>query len=201
MAKQAKKTKERKPTRIEIIIRENPARAVVVGLAIVFVLRIGLFLTEANPVADTPAPPQKAPIPTQIAFGEQLVTLLKPRPAFDQSDFKELETANIFDPKQVLDPGEKARAAEQEFQNAYAAHELYLKTKKKEDLDAAKKAVSKTLAILPSHFLARQLRDKIDKEMGQETAAAEAAALAARGSKQTTGTTTQAPPPEPAPEQ
>lgn len=195
MAKQAKKAKkERKPTGIEILIRENPSRAVMVALTILCVVRIGMFLAETNPPDEPPVPQMPWPTPTPIEFKKELMNLIKPKPEFDRSEFKELASANMFDPKQVLDSRTAVSESEALFSRADATFKAYEASKKKEDLMAAKNLVSEALVKLPSHFYARQLREKIDKELGVTTAADKAKDFAAKSNRPTTGTTTQATP-------
>lgn len=196
MAKQAKKAKkERKPTKIEIWARENPSRAVMIALVVLCVLRIGIFLTESGGTAETTTPDlQPWTLPTPIAFSKQLLGLIKPRVEFDKSEYKELASGNIFDPKQVLDSRSAAAEAEALYSQADARYKVYLETKKKEDLLAAKQLVGDALLKLPSHFKARNLRKDIDKELGLQSAEEKAKQIAEQANKPTTGTTTAAVP-------
>lgn len=196
MAKQAQKAKkERKPARIEILIRENPSRAIMVALAVLCVVRIGIFLSESGGAGEIPLENLSPwPLPTPIQFKPQLLNLIKQKPEFDKSDYKELASANIFDPKQVLDSRSAAAEAEALYSQADARFKVYLETRKKEDLLAAKNLVGDALLKLPSHFNARDLREKINKEMGLATTAEQAKKIAAQANQSTTGTTPRAVP-------
>lgn len=202
MAKAAKKTKkERKPTRIEIFVRENPSRAVMIALAVLCVIRIGIFLSETNPPDEPPAPPTPWTMPTPIEFKKQLVELIKPKKPFEESEFRELASANIFDPKQVLDSRTAVGEAEVLYSQADATFKVYQESKKNENLMAAKRLVDDALLKLPSHFYARHLRDKINEELGIVTAAEKAKQIAEKANKPTTGTATAVnPPPAASPE-
>ncbi|MEN6625900.1 MAG: hypothetical protein ABFD69_06720 [Candidatus Sumerlaeia bacterium] len=194
MAKQAKKTKERKPSKIEIYVRENPARVTLIALGVLLLLRIGLFMGGESQTATPVERPVPTPLPTPIVFDDNFRKFVMPRPAFDKSSYEILASGNIFDPKQVQDIGGKGKAAEEFYRQAQSAFEKYKQTKNRKDLDDAVENVNKALENLPSHFQARRLRDnEISKALGVVTGAAKAAALAA-GNATTTGTAAAATP-------
>ncbi len=168
MAKK-KKTTERKPNALVERIKANPRTSIIIVLVILLVARIGLFLAEAAPV--TGEPPAPTPVQLQIQINPQpLDSILLPMPEFRESDYWPLASANMFDPKQVLDSQQIVQQAGQQYEQALREFLSYERNKDPAALERARERIRETLERMPNHYDAQQLRDRINALLNVETA-------------------------------
>jgi hypothetical protein len=166
----------------------------VIGMGILLVLRVGLFLMEANYMAPQRVEPGEAEIKTALQPGspdvEAVIHLTQPMPEFGDSEFLTLGKFNMFDPKQVIQGTALEKQASEKYTEAMQA---FAQGK----LDDAKRAVDDALGIKPSHANAKKLKEQILQQL-KKAESVPAAATPAAGATPP-APTPNAPVPAPAP--
>jgi hypothetical protein len=170
--KKAKARKERKPTKLEELIRNNPSKTLVVLMVVLLVMRIGVFMSQASPSPSPPVSPGVFTINPALNPNDpnnvlvQVRQMLGQKETFEESKYWPLVSAGMFDAKQVRKDAGNEREATRYYNEAAQAFERYRRTGSRADLlDAYELVATHTLQLQPFHLYGRQLRDQIEAEL------------------------------------
>lgn len=151
--------------RLKNIFQGKTQRVFVLALGLSLLLRLLIFVSEANFMGDPPAEVEPiTSLKSEITEGsdtyKDVHKMTRRWADFSQSDYSVLASFNMFDYKLVLDAAKIEQRATQKFEEAYGYY-------KQGNLSGALELLEETLKAQPNHRPAQTLRKEIYKRLGR----------------------------------